>query len=107
MVKLGYVIASRRLVDEHLQVGYLYREAPDTDADSGWRLFVGDETQADADEASNFSMYNASTLVALDPTIASVLAADAPVAFERIGGKFTRVDTSDDAEAEKPKSRGA
>jgi hypothetical protein len=66
-----------------LRVGYLYREKPDNADDSGWRIFSGDETQAYADDAANFALYNASTIVELDPSLLDVLGAPYPVAFER------------------------
>jgi hypothetical protein len=59
--------------------------------DSGWRVFSGDETQEYADDAQNFAMYNASTILAIDPSIGTLLATPAPVAFERdVSGKFVK-----------------
>lgn len=73
------------------RVGYMYREDPDRQGDSGWRVFSGEETQGYADDSSNFAMYNASTIVNLDPSIAPFLADPAPVTYERkLNGEFVK-----------------
>lgn len=86
----GYVIANRALCHAGApgQVlpgefpRYLYREMPDEPADSGWRVFTGTETQADADEPSNFLLTAASTLVRAHPQLSEVLAAGRDGAWE-------------------------
>ena len=91
-MRLGYIIASREITEKGRPIGYLYREEPDDELDSGWRVFAGDETQEYADEPANFAMYNASTIVDLDPSVRTLLGERAPVAFERDGtGRFARV----------------
>lgn len=82
-MKLGYIIASNEVARQRKPVGYLYREEPDNENDSGWRVFSGEESQEYADDPENFAMYNAATIVAIDPSIASILDAPWPVAFER------------------------
>jgi hypothetical protein len=82
-MRLGYVTVSNRVMRDGMRVGYLYREEPDRADDSGWRIFSGDETQAYADDAANFALYSASTVVELDPSLRDVLGAAYPVAFER------------------------
>ena len=93
-MKVGYIIASNEVMVEGKPIGYLYRERPDKDADSGWRVFSGEETQEYADEPANFAMYNASTIVEMDPAIALLLAHDYPVSFERdrATGGFVEVE---------------
>jgi hypothetical protein len=96
-MKVGYIIASSHVATEGKPVGYLYREEPDNENDSGWRVFSGEETQEYADDPTNFAMYNASTIVELDPSIASVLDTPAPAAFERVAaGHFMRVEANGD-----------
>jgi hypothetical protein len=92
-MKIGYIIASHEVATARKPVGYLYREEPDNVNDSGWRVFSGEETQEYADNAENFSMYNASTIVTIDPSITNLLGAPAPVAFERdASGEFAQVE---------------
>lgn len=95
-MKIGYIIASKQITKEGKKVGYLYREEPDNENDSGWRVFSGEESQEYADDPTNFSMYNASTIVELDPGIKNLLGLAYPISFERdnASGKF--VESSND-----------
>lgn len=91
-MRIGYIIASNRVAKDRRLVGYLYREPPDNENDSGWRVFAGDESQEYADEPANFAMYNASTIIEIDPSIASLLDLAPPIAFERTrSGDFAEV----------------
>jgi len=92
-MKVGYIIASREITENGKPVGYMYREKPDNENDSGWRVFSGEETQEYADDPANFAMYNASTIVDLDPSILALLGEQAPAGFERDeSGSFMKVD---------------
>jgi hypothetical protein len=91
-MKIGYIIASNQVAKERKQVGYLYREEPDNENDSGWRVFSGQEPEGYEEEATNFAMYNASTILEIDPTIRPLLGSVAPIAFERTeSGAFAEV----------------
>jgi hypothetical protein len=92
LARVGYIIASKRVTEEGHKVGFLYREPPDNAKDSGWRVFAGDESREYIDDATNFAMYNATTIVDLDPEVAVVLGEDYPVAYERdaLTGHFVR-----------------
>ena len=96
-MEVGYIIASHRVTKDGMKVGYIYREQPDNEKDSGWRVFSGDESQEYVDDPRNFAMYNASTIIKMDPEIVSLLALDYPVAFERktISGGFVMVALED------------
>lgn len=85
-MEIGYIIASHEVTEAGKNIGYFYRERPDNDEDSGWRVFSGEETQAYTDDPDNFSFYNASTIVKLDPTIAPFLSRKYPVLIERVPG---------------------
>ena len=43
MNNLGYVLATRMLVEGKKKVRFMYRETPDNSQDSGWRFFCGEE----------------------------------------------------------------
>jgi len=91
-IRIGYIIASNRVAKEGRRVGYLYREEPDDVNDSGWRVFSGDESQEYTDNAGNFAMYNAATILEVDPSIGSLLDAPPPAAYERTAsGEFIAV----------------
>jgi hypothetical protein len=54
--------------------GYLYWEPPSEPADSGWRVFVGDETQDEADDPDNFQINAVETLTRHHPALQQVIA---------------------------------
>ena len=66
---MGSCIASDKITVEGLEVGFMYREEPDKESDSGWRFFSGTETQEYADDAANFMLYNVNTIANYDPAI--------------------------------------
>jgi hypothetical protein len=49
----GSCLASDMITVAGHKVGYMYREAPDSESDSGWRFFSGDETQEYLDDPDN------------------------------------------------------
>jgi hypothetical protein len=63
----GSCVASDRITVAGQQVGFMYRELPDNDIDSGWRFFSGEETQEFADDPANFALYDVNTIANCDP----------------------------------------
>jgi hypothetical protein len=61
----------------------MYREAPDGDQDSGWRVFSGNEDQAFANNPDNLAFYDVTSIAAADPDVLPYLMTPAPCAFER------------------------
>jgi hypothetical protein len=99
--KVGYIIASKRVSEDRHPVRYMYRDVPDNDLDSGWRVFSGTEDQGYADVAENFAMYNASTILEIDPSIGPYLESPSGTAFERenVSGPFLQVPLEAPSEA--------
>jgi hypothetical protein len=95
-MQVGYIIASNEVMLLHKPIGFFYREEPGNEQDSGWRFFSGDETEVYMEEPKNFAMYNATTIIAIDPSIVEYLEHEYPVAFERdeASGKFIEVGFS-------------
>ena len=93
-MKDGYIVASNEVMLLGKPVGYLYREEPSNEDDSGWRVFSGEETREYADDPNNFSLYYASSVVKVAPELREFLQFDFPVAFERDreSGQFVVVD---------------
>lgn len=79
----GSCIASDRITVDGKAVGYMYREAPDSAIDSGWRFFAGDESQAYADQADNFAIYDINTIANHDRAIIDFLNAPIGCAYVR------------------------
>ena len=80
---LGGCYASDRITVDGQKVGYMYREQPDFDVDSGWRFFAGDETPECTSEASNFEIYDVNTICNYDASIIPFLDSPPGLAFVR------------------------
>jgi hypothetical protein len=79
---------------EGYKVGFMYRDEPSDNVDSGWRFLSGRESQEYLDHAENLAIYDVNTIANYDPGIISLL--DAPIhsSFERDreSGQFVEVD---------------
>ena len=83
MREFGYVLAPKVLVGNRLKVRFMYREKPDSDHDSGWRFFSGEEDQSYVDNPNNLAIYDVETILAIDRDIEKYLSAPFGSAFER------------------------
>lgn len=63
--------------------GYLYREEPDREDDSGWRITAGDETEEYMDDTNNSSYVSLGAVLREDESILPVLEREVGVAFVR------------------------
>ena len=88
---MGWCYASDHITVEGRLVGYLYREAPDSEGDSGWRFLSGAEDQAYVDNPENFEIYDVNTIANYDRSIIPLLNEEPPCAFERLAeGEWSR-----------------
>ena len=81
----GGCMATDMITVQGHKVGYMYREEPDFDEDSGWRFFSGTESPEYLDDPANTTIYDVNTIANYDPSIIPLL--DSPVgsAFEKRG----------------------
>jgi len=97
---MGGCYASDRITVDGKPVGYMYREEPDSNIDSGWRFFAGDESQEYADNADNFAIYEVNTICNYDPSVIPHLSAAFGSAFGRVAGtdefEIESLEPSDD-----------
>ena len=70
------VFVSRRSHEQDLRPGYVYREAPDDDRDSGWRALVGDESAEEVDDPDNVLLQALGFLLDRWPELRPVLETD-------------------------------
>lgn len=70
------VLVSRRVIDAGVRPGFLYREEPDTDEDSGWRAMVGDETRAEVDDPLSIRPQQVREFVSRWPEAKTLLESD-------------------------------
>ena len=82
----GGCIATDVITVEGRKVGYMYREEPDNDVDSGWRFMSGGESEEYMDDSANHGVYDVNTVANYDPEIIPFLDAPLGAAFEREDG---------------------
>lgn len=73
----GMCFASDMITVDGFKVGFLYRQEPEFDDDSGWRFLTGFETDRYMDDPDHFGLFDVNVLVNCDPEILDRL--DAPV----------------------------
>jgi hypothetical protein len=93
----GACIASDAITVEGEKVGFMYREDPDTDIDSGWRFLSGTESDEFLDDPENLGLYDVNTIANYDRDIIPLLDAASGSAFERDPdtGRFVEVELQD------------
>jgi len=86
---LGGAFATDRITVEGAKVGYMYRERPDNNIDSGWRFMAGDEDDRYMDNPANMGIFDVNTIANYDPAVVPYLKAPIGSAFKRVGATFT------------------
>ncbi|NVO85211.1 DUF2185 domain-containing protein [Hymenobacter terrestris] len=81
--------ATDKIVVDRLSVGYMRRDEPVADNDSGWQFLWGFETEEYLDDLDNSALYKLNTIANLDKAIIPYL--DYP-----IGTQLERVEGSDE-----------
>lgn len=79
----GSCFASDLITVKGYPVGFMYREEPDNDLDSGWHFFSGSESEEDCSDHENFAIYDVNTIANYDPDIIPFLDSEPGSAFER------------------------
>lgn len=72
---------TRRVLYEGEPIGYLYREEPEYDDDSGWRISAGTESEDYMDEADNIMWVSLGAVLREDDSIVDLLEAPVGSAF--------------------------
>ena len=80
---MGYCMATDMITVEGKKVGYMYREQPEKEEDSGWKFFSGSESQEYVDDPNNTMMYDVNTICNYDNDIVAHLEAPIGSEFER------------------------
>lgn len=83
---LGACYATDRITVDGKLVGYMYREEPDNEQDSGWRFFSGNESEEYINDPENISIYDVNTIANYDRAIIVHLDAAPGTKLERVPG---------------------
>jgi len=96
----GSCIATDHITVDGHKVGFMYRENPDNEIDSGWRFFSGLESQEYVDEPDNLSIYDINTIANYDESIIKHLSAPIGSAFGRAeNGEFVEEEIPNEPDA--------
>lgn len=87
----GGCIASDKITVEGLKVGYMYREKPIDDFDTGWRFFAGIEDESYTNNPDNFEMYDINTICNYDDSIIPFLESKIGASYEKTDNTFKLV----------------
>jgi len=79
----GGCTATDRIVVDGCLVGYMYREPPVNEKDSGWRFFAGDEDDVYMADSRHHGVFDVNTIANYDPEILQFLDAEIGSRLER------------------------
>jgi hypothetical protein len=71
----GGCIATDRIVVDGRAVGYMSRDEPINEQDSGWRFVAGDEDEEYMADMQHHGVYDVNTIVNYDPDVLPFLSA--------------------------------
>lgn len=86
---MGWCYATDRITVDGKSVGYMYRENPDSEGDSGWRFFAGDESQEYTDDPDHIEIFDVNTVANYDPDILPYLDSQPPCEFVKNANQNT------------------
>ena len=80
---IGGLMVSKMVTDKKMKPLFMYREKRSRPEDSGWRIFSGFESEDYTDNPDNCAIYNPSTILKIDPSIADILLKGIGPVYER------------------------
>lgn len=86
VTKIEGCVATDKITVDGLPVGFMYRERPSNDWDSGWRFFSGTEDQDYIDDPDNSMIYNVNVIANYDKAIIPYLKMSPGTELERVEG---------------------
>ncbi|MDP1816234.1 MAG: hypothetical protein CFE21_19785 [Bacteroidetes bacterium B1(2017)] len=82
----GTCMASSKITEEGLKVGFMYREEPEDEFDTGWRFYSGTEDDDYVENPDNISIYDVNTIANYDRAIVAMLKKPIGSEWERVEG---------------------
>ncbi|MFN8259189.1 MAG: DUF2185 domain-containing protein [Bacteroidales bacterium] len=84
--EMGYSLVSAKIFRDGMKVGYMYREKPEEDEDSGWHFLSGTEDDDYVDDPDNSKYFGVNTVANFDPAIIPYLKNKTGTELERVEG---------------------
>lgn len=97
---IGGCFATDAITVDGEPIGFMYREPPEFEEDSGWRFLTGYESDDYINNPDNLAIYDVNVLANYDPDIIPLLGLPVGTALERKRGfkKFVPVDLESEDE---------
>ena len=92
VTSLGSCMATDKITVDGESIGYMYREDPEFEFDSGWRFFAGNESQEYVDNSNNIMIYEINTIANYDRAIIPYLHMPTGTELIRNGADFVLGD---------------
>jgi len=83
---IGACMASNRITVDGQPVGFMYRERPEFEGDSGWRFLAGDENDEYMANDLNSKVFDVNTIANYDIAVVPYLKLAFGIELERIEG---------------------
>lgn len=77
----GLCFVTKKVLEDGAPVGYLYREEPDNDDDSGWRFTANDESDDYINDSANVALVSLGAVLSVDDRFIALLNAPAGSAY--------------------------
>jgi hypothetical protein len=92
--EMGSCIASDQITVKGAHVGFMYREEPQDENDTGWRFIAGYESQEYIDDPLNSMVFEVNVIANYDPAIIPYLKQPVGAELERLSGteQFVRLN---------------
>ena len=88
----GSCIASNKITVEGEKIGYMYKEKPSNEVDTGWRFFSGNEDDDYTNNPDNFNVFDINTICNYDDEIIPYLNSEINTSYEKIGNEFKKIN---------------
>ncbi len=88
----GSCIASNEITINGENIGYMYREEPSNEVDTGWRFFSGNEDEKYTSNPDNFNIFELNTICNYDESIIPYLNSEIGTSFEKEKNSFKKVE---------------
>lgn len=83
---MGEALVTDHVTVDGMKIGYMYRDEPEDNDDSGWRFLSGTENQKYMDDPKNAGWYEVNTVANYDKAIIPYLDAAFGTEWERVEG---------------------
>jgi hypothetical protein len=83
---MGFCLVSDKITVDGMKIGFMYREKPGEESDSGWRFLSGTETEEYIEDPKNSMMFEVNIVANYDPDIIPYLNSRVGTELEREEG---------------------